>query len=137
MARDRSSVLAARAKDPSSATRVNTRIACSWSMGPDCKEKLYSEFDFVCFFRGTGSVGCATYRSHHVRLQPLIPRRHPAARVTAGGGALVQCERNRGWQAGAECRLESGHSAARAEWSAAHRSERDPGKGTLTRTSMR
>src|SRR5436190_15045836 len=126
MARDRSSVLAARAKDPRSATRVNTRIACSWSMDPDCKEKLYSEFDFVCFSWGTGSVGCATQRSHHVCLQPLSTHRHPAARVTAGGRALVEFERSRGWQAGAEFGLGSCPTRARARRSAAQRIERKP-----------
>src|SRR6187455_1381458 len=54
MARDRSRVFAARANEPNSATRVKTRMPCSWSMGEhctdDCQAGPDNEFGFVRFF---------------------------------------------------------------------------------------
>src|SRR6187397_2077283 len=81
MARDRSRVFAARANEPNSATRVKTRMPCSWSMGEysmaDCQAGPDNEFGFVRFFEPvpSGKLQPNCWSKIHVRLRPFSPCR--------------------------------------------------------------
>src|ERR1044072_6520880 len=91
MARDRSRVLPARAKEPCAATRVNTRMAYSWSMGGIVKQERTMNSLLSGFSHARSAVLLlpATGSNRHVRLRSFRRPRTRADRTADRRGAVV------------------------------------------------